>query len=466
MRWRRGEPRDRWLTWLVTLAVIAALGYYSLGWLMLEMRLETGLGGPFGGLYWLMTLLLPGYAAFRYPAKLLVVAALGLSALAGRGWDEAFDGSPARVRRLLLVFGGLSLIAAMAALGVRPFWDGWLAGVPPDMLFGPLDTAGAFRDLLFAFLQTAVLSGLFWWLLRQKQRASPAAWAPIAVLILVAVDLAVANRWMIACAPANQWEEPSKLAQAIKAHAVEETAALPPRVYRHSIWMPPAWEKRGSPGRLADAMRWDRDTLWPKYNLLGRISVIRVDGTMRLADYEEFLRTGSGGDALPPGVDALDAGRLAEWVIMPGNKSLPGGKRVETGDADASLWHNPDHLPRAWISRSSSPAESCSIVHFDPLRVEIEAELTAPGTVVLCEQYYPGWTLDVTTAGQTRRVPILPANSIMRGVPLPAGSHRLLFRYRPASFLWGAILSGLAWVALIVWGGVSWFARRRRAGGG
>ncbi len=446
-------PPTTFLSWSVVLAVAASFGWYGLGWLMHELHIAPGIGAPFGGLYWLMTVLLPGYAWFRYPAKLLVVAALGLSVLSALGWDRAFAGRSDRFRHVLLWVGGLSICWAIAALAIRPFWAGWLSGVESDVLFGPLDTSGAWCDLLGAFLQTAALCGVFWWLLGKRSR-----WVPAAALLLVAVDLAVANRWMVACAPARQWQEKSELAAAIE-RAKEEPCSggacparlghgnagqarplheklsrLPYRVFRHSIWLPPAWKQSGSPARLAEAMRWDRDTLWPKYNLADRIALVEVHGTMMLHDYRplhHFL--------------------LAEYVILPGDKVLQGGQRIEVAVEDVSLWYNPQHLPRAWINRRLCPrTESCRVVSCDLLRVEIEAELIRPGMVVLCDQFYPGWKLEVETAGRSARpVPILRTNRVMRGAWLPAGKHRLVYYYRPASFFWGTAISSLGWLGLL-----------------
>ena len=89
------------------------------------------------------------------------------------------------------------------------------------------------------------------------------------------------------------------------------------------------------------------------------------------------------------------------------------------------------------------------MVHYDPLRVEIEAELSGPGLVVLADQFYPGWQLDVVTEGQgTRRVPIVRTGGVMRGAWLEAGRHRLVYRYRPAGFFWGAAVSAIGWLVL------------------
>jgi hypothetical protein len=81
--------------------------------------------------------------------------------------------------------------------------------------------------------------------------------------------------------------------------------------------------------------------------------------------------------------------------------------------------------------------------------VEIEAKLTTPGLVVLADQFYPGWTLEVSSpGGPPQEAPILRTNRVMRGAWLPAGEHRLVYRYRPASFRWGAGISGAAWLVL------------------
>jgi uncharacterized membrane protein YfhO len=104
-------------------------------------------------------------------------------------------------------------------------------------------------------------------------------------------------------------------------------------------------------------------------------------------------------------------------------------------------------------------------VYYDPLRVEIDATLAQPGLVVLREQFYPGWRLEVATAGEpAESAPILQTNRVMRGVWLPEGEHHLVYRYRPARFFCGAALSGLGWLGLTIWGAV-WWLRGRRAGG-
>ncbi len=68
-----------------------------------------------------------------------------------------------------------------------------------------------------------------------------------------------------------------------------------------------------------------------------------------------------------------------------------------------------------------------------------------PGLLVLTDLHAPGWIAE--EAG--RRLPILRADGYFRAVALPAGTHRVVFRYRPITFYAGAAVSGLALLVLL-----------------
>jgi membrane protein YfhO len=529
LRFRRTDPRTQWMSWTVVLGVAAAFGWYGVGWLLMEVRGAAGadlsrpwlVGEPVGGIYWLLTVLLPGYVNFRYPAKWLVVAALGLSILAAGGWDRVQSGGSGRIRPAVLGLGAVSLLGALLALAVRPFWHQWLAGVEPDALFGPLDTVGAADDLVRAFSHTALVSGLCYWLIGWGRNGR--RWAGPAMLILVAVDLAAANGWMVASTPADAWTGTSKLATVIEAAQAESPDGGPYRIYRRPIWMPPSFKVTSSSNRLAEALRWDRDTLWPKYNLSPRISVAEVHGAMMPYDYQILLREirRRGVDSVPAEADL--AWLNAEYAIVrkaDRGSSFTSGENLGLLDRfpeDVSLRDNPQAFPRAWIvhrvelmppidprdsrqvrqrtrdvfwprgkrrdlrftavveeteerapfsptalsqsdeailpvaNHVETDSEYCRVVRHEPLRVELESQLNRPGLVVLCDQFCPGWRLEVETAGRdAEAMPILRTNRVMRGAWLPAGQHRLIWTYRPASFRIGATLSTISWLVLAV----------------
>jgi len=83
---------------------------------------------------------------------------------------------------------------------------------------------------------------------------------------------------------------------------------------------------------------------------------------------------------------------------------------------------------------------SAAIVRDGMTEVEVEAELNAAGLLVLADSYYPGWVASVDGAP----APIYPTNHLFRGVPVPAGRHRVRFEYRPISLWAGAAASGIS----------------------
>ena len=170
-----------------------------------------------------MVVLLPGYTYFRYPAKLLVLASLGISGLSAIGLDRLLAGHRDRFRWWLAAVGLASLLTGGLVAASGPWWAGWLAGAGPDELFGPLDMRGGWRDAIVACLHTAVVCGAGWWACRtQAPRPTGLAWV---LLGLTALDLAWANHWMVQTAPAAAMESPALLDDAA-------SAAAAPRIYR------------------------------------------------------------------------------------------------------------------------------------------------------------------------------------------------------------------------------------------
>jgi hypothetical protein len=95
-------------------------------------------------------------------------------------------------------------------------------------------------------------------------------------------------------------------------------------------------------------------------------------------------------------------------------------------------------------------SETPVIVHYDPQRVEIDVKLERPGIVVLADVFYPGWRLTVND----KPASILRTNRMMRGAALPAGRHRLIYRFQPLSFHMGLGL-GVLGVLATVWLGIA-----------
>ena len=84
-------------------------------------------------------------------------------------------------------------------------------------------------------------------------------------------------------------------------------------------------------------------------------------------------------------------------------------------------------------------ADAAAITVYEPERVVINAKTDKPGYLILADNYYPGWEATV----DAQKVPVYRADYTFRAVPISAGEHRVVFEFRPALFVWGAIISGV-----------------------
>jgi hypothetical protein len=112
--------------------------------------------------------------------------------------------------------------------------------------------------------------------------------------------------------------------------------------------------------------------------------------------------------------------------------------RVADGEVDVAreVLLDRDPSPRP-PSANRSPILVARLAEDRPERLVAELTTNSPGLLVVTDLFYPGWVAQE----EGRRLEILRADGLFRAVALPAGSHRVTFRYRPMSFLIGAGIS-------------------------
>ena len=98
----------------------------------------------------------------------------------------------------------------------------------------------------------------------------------------------------------------------------------------------------------------------------------------------------------------------------------------------------------AWLEPDAGPFPR--IVKYTPQHVEIAAESDRGGTLVLTDLDYPGWQVQIDGRPATG----LLVDGMLRGVDLPPGEHIVTWNYRPTSFYWGAGISAVTLVGLVV----------------
>ena len=114
--------------------------------------------------------------------------------------------------------------------------------------------------------------------------------------------------------------------------------------------------------------------------------------------------------------------------------------------------------PPPFVAAADAPprGHAATFVRDDETDVELDVTLARPGLVVLADSFYPGWRASVDGV----EAPIVPTNHLFRGVPAPAGTHRVRFVYAPTSVRVGGQLSALALCATIALC-LPWTRRRR-----
>jgi len=96
------------------------------------------------------------------------------------------------------------------------------------------------------------------------------------------------------------------------------------------------------------------------------------------------------------------------------------------------------------------------VTSYEPETVILNASCRTTCFLILTDLYYPGWVAHV----DGRETKIHRANFLFRGIRLEPGSHEVIYRYRPRSFLIGSFITVLA--SLLAAGVLIWDAPWRR----
>lgn len=163
--------------------------------------------------------------------------------------------------------------------------------------------------------------------------------------------------------------------------------------------------------------------------------------------YKAFMNrlAGPGQDSSPPEVGNMVFAKMADpqWAAQAGVRyilsqtplSLPDAREIYV---DQIYLYELSHAPgRVRIQTDDGRLLPFQWLEDGITRVGLRVEAPAPATLLLTDQYYPGWQ---ALLDDRKPVPILRANEVFRQVRIPAGRHVVRFRYQPASFRVGLYL--------------------------
>jgi len=109
------------------------------------------------------------------------------------------------------------------------------------------------------------------------------------------------------------------------------------------------------------------------------------------------------------------------------------------------------------LSGLVDPMATVRVADYQPERVVVEASSRYDAVLVLADSWFPGWS--ATVDGVPTQ--ILRANLLLRAVPIPAGTHQVVFRYDPISFKVGATVSGVSLILAVSLGLAALILRKR-----
>ena len=392
LRFRKTSPLILWLSWSLIIFIVGSFGYFGLGWVINQTIVlvggsadMTGIGSPFGGVYWLFSLLIPGYDQFRYPAKLLTVASLMLALLSARSFDSMFgipDSSEPmyltemrqnqrKHRKSLLRLVRLMVFASFLMIPmvlISRFWVSLTKLVPDDPIFGRFVADRALGEAAFSLVHVLNILFVFFVIVRifSKQlhlleRSDKPVSLPdqsrkheqyfyrvgYAIVILVSCDLVMSNLWMVGTAPRHFFEGKPLLATFLDVQesltnppqlvpgSVSESSTFPVRTWRAPIvmrrtpetgsdsryWLPKEFTFP-SPHRLTEWVIWERASLSPRYPLAQHIALTDVRGTIVTADYYTVSQILRDAWLRPETIRRDGSFSLSEYLETLGNSSM------------------------------------------------------------------------------------------------------------------------------------------------
>ncbi len=419
-------------------------------------------------LYALLYDVLPGYSKFRGTTKFVVLCQLYLALLAGWGMQRLTSGEvlhawiPAAV-------GALGLFLLLAALGInanqtQPFLQ-WLSlSENAYALVGPFNTDTPPHELQrFVLAATNVM------------RYAMSIGAVSLLLLSLGLYLSRRKPGLVWCVAAMAVLELLLFARAgVTSFPVQDPTVPALRNFLHS-----------KPGDYRSA-----NVYLPYYAML--YDGFDVDGsdpsiTLRYAQLMHFLQ-GNSPDEASQFLDfasrwrpAYDMLRLAYVIrlnknggidIAPVGRPLPTALLVDSArvlpDRDSMfaaiaddqfdprttvlLEQAPDVIPQAGVKGSVQILRNAS----DDM--ELLVELDRPGLLLLTDIYTPSWKVQALESGAQTSYQLLPANYVLRAVPLQAGRHHLKVYYERGWLHAGMAISA---IAMLVW--LLLWRRTRRA---
>ncbi len=446
---------------------------------LLSLILAMGRNTP---VYPLIFKYVPGFGAFRAPARFLLFYTFGVSTLAGIGADRfRLTYRTQYVARLTAAGAGAMLVISLVMQQISS---------QIDLAIKPTFAPAVARFALWLGLSVILL------LLRGREpndTDSRVARSPLPLGIwrgltvsLIAIDLA------LFAAPLTPTIDPALYRTTTNAERflltqVDENRLFATYNYDYDTKFNGYLDL--SSWGSSDLAHWlaFRETLVPNLNVFGRIPSVNNDDplvvgrwrelmdAMRAANWPTRLRllrmmnvgyvlAESPPPGLSPVLDVPHLYRITEplpraWLVsqarvLPAPDDLLSELMNPTFDPTAEVLLEEIAPSYSLLTRPRQGGTPYSPIPIPPVSTSlheawnsrtIDLVVPGPGYLVLAYTYYPGWHATV----DSQPTQILRANYVFMALPLEAGEHQVVLHYQPVSLTLGALVSGMS-VLLVI----------------
>jgi hypothetical protein len=415
--------------------------------------------GPDGVLFVLFYRFVPGIALTRAPGRAGMIYTFAVITAAGLVWSELECASRETVQRLLGIFNKtvvwvVSTIVICAALLAFVLYAAWKSSDTARLWY----MGGQLTQFLVLFW--AVMAIFFVW----RNRSLPPRVVNVLAVALVTFDL-----WSYGLKnvrPGDNSQDPgwSRVASFMQDKPGYRVAPADFQFFEHNGAL--AYHLRNQYGydpivlaryqALLDSVA---DYFDPVYDLLN----VRYIVARNPLEFKE------GGPKLPVSFEWEDLRIYRRPSALP-RAFIVHDVQVVPGDAEARAAL---HVPGFEVSRTvmlplappcslepiaASAEETVQVVGESPNHMELATRSASAGLLVLSEVDYPGWQVKVD--GQPAQV--LRADTALRAVCLPAGSHTVHFEFAPRDLMIGSVISCLTLAVVMVVAVVELASRVRR----
>lgn len=456
---------------------------------------------PLGGLYWLMLVFLPGYINFRYAAKLTLYMVFFFALLTGLSWDRGLKKKKITVLCIIFLILTALAVTIFCVTGMKPF----LLLEDHQKLPESISIGIILQKTLISLAHTAAIL-VFFLIFRVLWKKRPHLRTGLTFLLLLILTGELL--WVNAKFVPTRSDKTFGQKGAVYNTIVEDYKKIASRKSDHSVIVPPRYyypqiiklplDDIAPEDRMPYMSQWNEDSLRPETFRLYPISCLEDCLLTFQAQGSEHLHYALDNFFVPDtpvqyqkkfmeimaacGVDyfvfdtterTFAGSSLIDGYYFSQN-DLPSEKRKRLEDLEKKkwplntvLWRNDTTAQRARIVRQDklsqkphplmrliedfSPNEkgklSGEFVRFTKYErnsLELDVSLKEPGSIVLAEQFWPGWKATMQKIGDHSKpvsIKIYKDRNIFRKMDLPAGDYHVSMTFSPWRFKVGSLIS-------------------------